>query len=431
MTGLTGQRKKEIIKRDSKVISPSSSRPYPLVVDSANGVIITDVEGRRYIDFAAGIAVMNIGYSNPDVLQAVTMQMEKMSHCAFPDFFAEPPVKLAEKLRSLTGYERVFFCNSGTESVEAALKLVMWKTHRQALLGFYGAFHGRTLGSLSLTCSKIIQKEHFPSFRVVHTHYAYCYRCPLHLKYPDCGIECAKQIETVIFKQELSSKDIAAIVVEPILGEGGYIIPPQEFHREIRRICDDHNIMMIADEVQSGCYRTGTFMAMENFKVRADVVCMAKALGAGLPLGAMLSDGHIMNWPPGTHSNTFGGNLTASAGSLAALDFMEKEDLGNNARQVGSHIMKRLHKMQDDYPVIGDVRGLGLMIGVEIVKPDGSIDPKVRDRIVVEGFKEGIILLPCGDSVIRISPPLIITKEEADIGLDRFEEALKKVKLCG
>jgi 4-aminobutyrate aminotransferase len=357
--------------------------------------------------------------------------MEKMSHCAFPDFFAEPPVKLAEKLRSLTGYERVFFCNSGTESVEAALKLVMWKTHRQALLGFYGAFHGRTLGSLSLTCSKIIQKEHFPSFQVVHTHYAYCYRCPLHLKYPDCGIECAKQIETVIFKQELSSKDIAAIVVEPILGEGGYIIPPQEFHREIRRICDDHNIMMIADEVQSGCYRTGTFMAMENFKVRADVVCMAKALGAGLPLGAMLSDSHIMDWPPGTHSNTFGGNLAASAGSLAALEFMEKEDLGNNARQVGSHIMKRLHKMQDDYPVIGDVRGLGLMIGVEIVKSDGSIDPKVRDRIVVEGFKEGIILLPCGDSVIRISPPLIITKEEADIGLDRFEEALKKVKLCG
>jgi 4-aminobutyrate aminotransferase len=225
----------------------------------------------------------------------------------------------------------------------------------------------------------------------------------------------------------LSPNDTAAIVVEPIQGESGYIVPPPEFHQEIRRICDENDIFMVADEVQSGCYRTGPFMAMENFGVRADIVCMAKALGAGLPLGATLSSSSIMDWPPGTHSNTFGGNLLASAASLAALQFMEKEDLGTRARNLGAHFITRLRELQSRYPLIGDVRGLGLMIGVEIVKPDGSVDPDTRDRIVVAGFKEGIVLLPCGDSVIRFCPPLVITKEEVDIGLDRLEAACKKV----
>ncbi|HUW67043.1 MAG TPA: aminotransferase class III-fold pyridoxal phosphate-dependent enzyme [Candidatus Nanoarchaeia archaeon] len=421
-----GPRSKEIIDRDCNVMSACLSRPYPLVIDRARGAVITDVEGKEYIDFIAGIAVMNVGHSNPAVSAAISTQLEKMAHCGFPDFFAEPPLKLGEKLQQMTGYDRVFLCNSGTESVEAAIKLAIWKTKRQNLVGFYNCFHGRTLGALSLTCSKIRQKEHFPGIRTAHAHYAYCYRCPLHLVYPDCGIECANEIETLIFKRELSPSDTAAIVVEPIQGEGGYIVPPPEFHQEIRRICDDHNVFMVADEVQAGCFRTGTFMAMENFGVRADIVCMAKALGSGLPLGAMLSGSEIMDWPPGTHSNTFGGNLLASASALAGLEFMENEDLGNKAKQVGTHIMERLREMQQDYPVIGDVRGLGLMIGVEIVKPDKSIDPETRDRIVLEGFKEGIILLSCGDSTLRFSPPLVITKEEADTGLDRFEIALKK-----
>jgi 4-aminobutyrate aminotransferase len=422
-----GPRAEEIIQRDCNIISPCLSRPYPLVIERARGATITDVEGKTYIDLGAGTAVMNVGHSNPAVSAAITSQLEKMAHGDFSTFFAEPPVRLAEKLKQLTGYDRVFFCNSGTESVEAAIKLAMWKLRRQSLVGFYGAFHGRTLGSLSLTCSKITHKEHFPTIRVVHAHYGYCYRCPLHLEYPDCGIECARQIETLIFKKELSPKDTAAIVVEPIQGEGGYIVPPPEFHQEIRRICDDNDILMVADEVQAGCYRTGTFMAMENFGVRTDIVCMAKALGAGLPLGATLSSSTLMDWPPGTHSNTFGGNLLASAASLAALNFMEREDIGTRAKQLGDHIMMRLREMQSKYPAIGDVRGLGLMIGVEIVKPDGSIDPDTRDRIVVEGFKEGIVLLPCGDSVIRFCPPLVITKEEADTGLDRFEAVMKNL----
>jgi 4-aminobutyrate aminotransferase len=423
----SGARSKEIIDRDCNVISSCFARPYPLVVDRAKGSTITDVEGNTYIDFIAGIAVMNAGHSNPEVSAAISAQLEKMTHCGFPDFFAEPPVMLAEKLTQLTGYDRVFLCNSGTESVEAAIKLAMWKTQRQNLIGFYNCFHGRTLGSLSLTCSKVRHKEHYPSIRAVHSHYAYCYRCPLHLEYPDCGIECARQIETLIFKRAQSPKDTAAIVVEPVQGEGGYIVPPPEFHREIRRICDENDVLMVADEVQAGCFRTGTFMAMENFGVRADIICMAKALGGGLPLGAMMSGSQIMDWPPGTHSNTFGGNLLASASSLAALKFMEKEHLGARAKDVGDHILKRLREMQLDYPAIGDVRGLGLMIGVEIIKPDGSIDPNIRDQIVIEGFKEGIVLLSCGDSVVRFSPPLVITKDEADTGLDRFEAALKKV----
>ena len=422
-----GPRAEEIIHRDCSIMSPCLSRPYPLVIERARGATITDVDGKTYIDFGAGTAVMNVGYSNPEVSAAVTAQLEKMAHCDFATFFADPPVRLAEKLKQLTGYDRVFLSNSGTESVEAAIKLAMWKLDRQSLVGFYGAFHGRTLGSLSLTCSKVKHKEHFPTIRVVHAHYGYCYRCPLHLEYPGCGIECAGQIETVIFKRDLSPKDTAAIVVEPIQGEGGYIVPPPEFHREIRRICDDNDILMVADEVQAGCYRTGTFMAMEHFGVRADIVCMAKALGAGLPLGATLSSSSIMDWPPGTHSNTFGGNLLASAASLAALQFMEREDLGTRAKQLGDHLLKRLRELQSRFPLIGDVRGLGLMIGVEIVKPDGTIDPDTRDRIVVEGFKAGIVLLPCGDSVIRFCPPLVITKEEADTGLDRFEAAFKNL----
>ena len=418
---------KNIIERDCDVMSSCLARPYPLVIDRAKGVTIIDVEGREYIDFVAGIAVMNVGYSNPAVSEAITAQLAKISHCGFPDFFAEPPVRLAERLKQMTGYDRVFYCNSGTESVEAAIKLAMWKSHKQGLVGFYGGFHGRTLGSLSLTCSKVKHKEHFPVIRAVHSHYAYCFRCPFNNEYPGCGIQCAAYIEDVIFKRELSPNDTAAIVVEPIQGEGGYIVPPPEFHKEIRRICDDHNLLMVADEVQSGCYRTGTFMAMENFGVRADIVCMAKALGGGLPLGAMLSSSDIMDWPSGVHSNTFGGNLLASAASLASLEYMEKEDLGGHAKELGGYIMKQLREMQAEYPAIGDVRGLGLMIGIEMVKPNGSVDPDTRDRIILEGYKEGIILLSCGDSVIRFSPPLVITKKEADIGLDRFEAALKKV----
>lgn len=427
MIDIVGPKARGIIDQDCNIVSACAARPYPLVVDRAKGSIIIDVDGREYLDFVAGIAVMSAGHSNPEVNAAISAQLEKMTHCGYGDFFAEPPVKLAKKLIELSAYSKVFYCNSGTEAVEAAIKLAFWKTKRQNLISFYNAFHGRTLGSLSLTGSKIRQKEHFPSIHTVHSHYAYCYRCPLKLEYPSCGIECAKEIENLIFRRELSPDDTAAVFIEPLQGEGGYIVPPTEFHKEVRKICTDNDVLLVADEVQTGCFRTGPFLAMENFEVRADISCLAKALGAGLPIGAMLADSDLMDWPPGVHSNTFGGNLLASAASLASLEFLERENTQNRVKEMGSHIKQRLRELQENFPCIGDVRGLGLMIGVEIVKSDKSVDPIRRDKILREAFKERILLLPCGDSVIRFCPPLVITEDEIDLGLDKFEKALNKV----
>ncbi|MDW7726631.1 MAG: aminotransferase class III-fold pyridoxal phosphate-dependent enzyme [Candidatus Methanoperedens sp.] len=421
-----GSKSRQIIERDHKVMG-ALTRPYELVVDrAAEGSTIFDVDGNSYIDFASSVSVMNVGYHNRAVREAVCSQIQKMVHCGFPDFYAEPPVKLSEKLCEMTGYEKVFLSNSGAESVEAAMKLAFWYTKRNSMIAFYLGFHGRTLGALSLTASKMLHKEHFPSVKVLHSHYAYCYRCPLNLEYPDCGISCAKEIEKTIFKRELSPRDTAAIVVEPIQGEGGFIVPPAEFHHELRRICDENGILLISDEVQSGGFRTGKFMAMENFGVRADIVSMSKSIGGGVPLGATLSTSEIMSWQPGTHANTFGGNLLAAAGGLATLEFMEKERLGEKAVENGVYIMKRLDEMKDKYPLIGDVRGIGLMIGVELV--EGNKDPAVekRNNIVNLAIENGLVLLPAGDSVIRIVPPLVISKEEIDKGLGIFEDVLKK-----
>ncbi|MCO5381731.1 MAG: aspartate aminotransferase family protein [Methanosarcina barkeri] len=393
---VVGPKAREIIGQDCDIVSACEARPYPLVVDRARGSVIRDVDGREYLDLVAGIAVMNAGYSNPEIKAAISTQLEKMAHCGYGDFFAEPPLKLAKKLRELSGYSKVFYCNSGTEAVEAAIKLAFWKTKRQNLISFYNSFHGRTLGSLSLTCSKVRQKEHFPSIRTVHSHYAYCYRCPLKLEYPSCGIECAKEIENLIFKRELSQEDTAAVFIEPIQGEGGYIVPPPEFHKEVRRICTDNNILLVADEVQTGCFRTGPFFAMENFEVRADISCLAKALGGGLPMGAMLANSELMDWPSGVHSNTFGGNLLASAASLASLEFLEKENTENRVRKLGSSIRQRLREFQENFSCIGDVRGLGLMIGVEIIKPDKSIDPSGEIKFSEKPLKKESCFCPVG-----------------------------------
>jgi 4-aminobutyrate aminotransferase len=307
------------------------------------------------------------------------------------------------------------------------MKLAFWHTERRSLIAFHHAFHGRTLGALSLTSSKVRQKEHYPTLAVVHSPYAYCYRCPLNLEYPGCGIECAMEIESTIFKMELSPADTAAIVVEPVEGEGGLIVPPPEFHKELRRICDENDILLIADEVQSGGFRTGRFMAMENFGVEADIVCMSKSIGGGIPLGATLSTDEIMSWPPGAHANTFGGNLLAAAGGLATLEFMESSNLGGKAIEKGNYLMKRLKELQEEHRIIGDVRGIGLMIGVELVEE--SKDPAVEKRglIVKNALDGGLILLPAGDSVIRFMPPLVISQDEIDSGLEIFEDALRSI----
>ncbi|MBU4179930.1 MAG: aspartate aminotransferase family protein, partial [Actinobacteria bacterium] len=361
------------------------------------------------------------------VKKAVCSQLEKMMHCGFSDFYAEMPVKLAEKLCAMTGYDKVFLSNSGAEAVEAAMKLAFWYTKRSSMIAFYRAFHGRTLGALSLSGSKRRHKEHFPSLRVIHSHYAYCYRCPLNLEYPGCGVACVEEIERTIFKRELSPEDTAAIAVEPIQGEGGFIVPPVEFHKELRRICNDNDVLLIADEIQSGGFRTGKFMAMENFGVRADIVCMSKSIGGGIPLGATLSTDKIMSWEPGAHANTFGGNLLAAAGGLATLEFMESSKLGDKAVEKGNYIMKRLNELKDEYPLIGDVRGIGLMIGAELVEENKEPAMLKREQIVRKALDGGLILLPAGDSVIRFVPPLIISRTEIDRGLEIFEDALKGI----
>ncbi len=418
---------RDIIARDNKVVC-SLTRPYDLVVDHAEGSTIYDVEGNSYIDFAASVAVMNIGYNCKAVKKAVCSQLEKMVHCGFSDFYAEMPVRLAEKLCAMTGYDKVFLSNSGAEAVEAAMKLAFWYTKRSNMIAFYRAFHGRTLGALSLSGSKRRHKEHFPSLQVVHSHYAYCYRCPFNLEYPGCGVYCVEEIERTIFKRELSPEDTAAIAVEPIQGEGGFIVPPVEFHKELRRICNENDLLLIADEIQSGGFRTGKFMAMENFGVRADIVCMSKSIGGGIPLGATLSTDKIMSWQPGAHANTFGGNLIAAAGGLATLEFMEKTRLGDKAVGKGNYIIKRLNELKDDYPLIGDVRGIGLMIGTELVETNKIPAAQKRDIIVKKALDGGLILLPAGDSVIRFVPPLIISMNEIDKGLEIFERALRGVQ---
>lgn len=423
----TNMKSKEIISRDNKVVSPSLTRSFDLVADHARGSTVFDIDGKSYLDFAASVAVMNIGYNCRKVKDAVCAQMEKMVHCGFSDFYAEEPVKLCEKLCKMTGYEKVFLSNSGTEAVEAAMKLAFWYTGKNSMIAFYRAFHGRTLGALSLTSSKIRHKEHFPPLRVLHSDYAYCYRCPLNLEYPECGISCAKEIERTIFKRELSPKDTAAIVVEPVQGEGGFIVPPPEFHKEIRRICDENDVLMISDEIQSGGFRTGTFLALENFNVRADIVCMSKSIGGGIPLGATLSSSKIMSWPPGTHANTFGGNLLAAAGGLATLEFMENARLGEKAVEKGNYLKRRLNELKEKYPVIGDVRGIGLMTGVELVEENKAPAVKKRDTVIQRSFENGLILLPAGESVIRFVPPLIIKKSELDKGLEIFENALGSI----
>jgi 4-aminobutyrate aminotransferase len=419
-----GDRSRDILHRDDAVMS-SLTRPYELVIDHGEGSTVYDVDGNSYLDFAAGVSVMNIGYNCQKVKDAVCSQMEKMVHCGFSDFCAEMPVKLAEKLCRMTGYEKVFLSNSGAEAVEAAMKLAFWQSRRKGMIAFYQAFHGRTLGALSLTSSKLRHKEHFPSLPVVHSHYAYCYRCPLNLEYPGCGIACASEIEEVIFKRELSPADTAAIVVEPIQGEGGFIVPPAGFHEELKRICRENDVLLIADEVQSGGYRTGKFMALENFSVRADIVCMSKPIGGGMPLGATLSSSEIMSWPEGTHANTFGGNLLAAAGGLATLEFMESRKLGEKAAEKGRYLMKRLDELMEKHSIIGDVRGIGLMIGVELVEENR--DPAVEKckMVIKKALEGGMILLPAGDSVIRFVPPLIIAREEIDRGMEIFEAALK------
>lgn len=425
----------DIIERDKKVMLTTTRVGIPFIPHHANGDHVYDVAGNEFIDFSSFIAVYNIRINdNAHVREAIQKQIGKLMHASFTDYYAEEPVTFAENLLKMfpKSFGRVFFSNSGTEANEAAIKYSKLFTKRQYIMGFYGAFHGRTLGSLGLTSSMTVHRQHFGPFNsVIHTPYAYCYRCPFGKEYPSCGMECVDYIKKYPLKKEVAPKEVAAIFIEPIQGESGYVVPPKEFVKGVREIADDNGILLVADEVQSGYFRTGKFLAMSNFGVEADIVTMAKAVGGGLPIGVTITKTALGDVPAGAHSNTFGGNLVSIAAAEAMLKYVKSNmrSIEEQAVTKGKIIMNRLNKMKDRYEIIGDVRGIGLMIGVEFVKSKKTKEPaqKERDEIVKESFNNGLVMLPAGESTIRITPPITISLKKLNEGMDIFESAIAKI----
>ncbi len=431
---LPGPKAKKIIERDRALLSPSFTRSYPLVAHRAKGVWIEDPDGNVFLDFTAGIAVTSTGHCHPNVVKAIQKQAKHLLHMSGTDFYYEAQVKLAEKLASLAPGnfpKRVFFTNSGTESVEAAFKLARYKTKRERMISFFGAFHGRTMGSLSLTGSKVRQKENFGSLvpGVTHVGYGYCYRCPYHLTYPSCGIDCVDYIEHTLFKKTVPAEEVAAIIIEPVQGEGGYVVPPPGYHQKLRDLTKKYGILLIADEVQSGMGRTGKMFAIEHWGVEPDIITTAKGIASGLPLGAMIARADLMDWEPGAHANTFGGNPLACEAAYETIKLLETKLL-KNTTDVGNYLKGCLEELSRQFPLIGDVRGLGLMIGVELVK-DRELKtpaPKERDKIIELAFQKGLLLLGCGESGIRFCPPLVVSKREVDIAVKILKDCFGNIK---
>jgi len=427
-----GPKAKEIIERDHSYIA-TTTKSAPVVVKRASGSIVEDVDGNILIDFAAGISVLNVGHAHPKVVEAISRQASQFTHFAGTDFYYEIQATLAERLGKITPgkhRKKVFFGNSGTEANEAAIKVAKSHTKRQMFLAFLGAFHGRTQGALSLTASKAKQRAgFFPTMPgVVHVPYAYCYRCPYKLTYPSCDLYCANIIEDVYMKTVAPPEDLAGVFVEPVQGEGGYIVPPPGWMDRIAKIAKDHGALLIDDEVQSGLGRTGKMWAIEHSEAVPDILTMAKSLGGGLPIGAAVYPAEMDFKESGKHSNTFGGNPVACAASLATLDVIEDEGLVARSAKIGEHLAKRLDEMAERYEFIGDRRGLGMMQATEFVTDRHSKkpDPKRRDAIEKDAYQHGLILLPCGDSSMRYIPALNIPRDVLDAGLDVLEECLRR-----
>jgi 4-aminobutyrate aminotransferase len=434
MTQRPGPAAQEIVRRDTQVLAPVSGRVYPFVIDRGAGCEVWDVDGNRYLDFNAGIAVVATGHSHPRVVGAIQEQAGRFIHMAGTDFYNEAQVKLGEKLTSVMPPEhdwRVFLGNSGTEAVEASIKLARYATGRQGIIAFFGAFHGRSYGSLSLTASKPRQRAgYFPLVPgVEHAFYPNPYRPPLGSD-PEQVVEtCLSYIELTIFETVLPPNEIAAIVAESIQGEGGYVVPPDSWFPRLRELCDRYGILLVLDEVQSGVGRTGKMWAFEHFGVVPDIVASAKGLGSGMPVGACIARKELTdNWLPGAHGNTYGGNALAAVAAYETLSLVE-EELMDNAREVGAYLMSQLQEIAGRSPNIGMVRGKGLMIGVEFVRDKASKEPDHdgADQVMVEAFRRGLLLLTCGKSTIRFCPPLVLTREQVDEGMAIFEDTLQAV----
>jgi 4-aminobutyrate aminotransferase len=431
-TELPGPKSREIIEADKKWVTPSYPRPdYKLVAEKAYGAWIEDPDGNIFLDCNAGVAVCSTGHCHPEIVQAITEQTQKLIHLCGTDFYYKQMPELGAKLSEICPIEgdcKTHFANSGAEAIETALKLAMYHTHRQKFISFYGSFHGRTLGALSLTSSKRAQRLGFmrQALDVVHVPYPNCLRCPFNLGKCEDGTCCmgtTSWIKDRLFGTTTPPEEVAGIVVEVVQGEGGYIPMPTEVLREIRRICDEHGIMLIIDEVQSGMGRTGKMFALDHHEgVKADIMCLAKGIGSGLPIGACVARADIMDWHKGAHASTFGGNPVCIASALKTIELLEN-GLVDNSREVGAYLEAGLNKLKDKYDVIGDVRGLGMMLGVEFVTDKKSLTPapELRDKIEMECFNRGLIILGCGANSIRWSPPLILTKEQVDVALEIFD----------
>ncbi|MGV8025209.1 MAG: acetyl ornithine aminotransferase family protein [Anaerolineaceae bacterium] len=423
-----------LIERDKKVISSSYPRGYPFVMDHGKGVEVWDVDGKRYLDFAAGIAVNSTGHSHPEVVAAITEQAQKFIHIS-SDFYHLKWIELAEKLDEISPFRLPaisFMANSGSEAVESALKLAKFYTERSQFIGFLGGFHGRTTGSLSMTASKLIYHRNFYPLMsgVTHVPYPNPYRPLLQMQEgEDVGDAVIRYMEDVVFQKLLPPTEVAGILIEPIQGEGGYIFPPNNFLPALREICDKYGILLIADEVQSGMGRTGKWWAVDHYGVEPDVICIAKGIASGMPMGVMLAKAELMTWPNGSHGNTFGGNPLACAAALKTIELIENQYL-ENTQKMGVIALDILQKLQMKHACIGDVRGKGLMIGVEFVKDRKSKEPAVdlRDEVVDLCFEKGLLTLGCGDSTIRITPPLCINEQEIREGLEIFALSVKEAE---
>jgi 4-aminobutyrate aminotransferase len=428
-----GPKAKEYLERDSKYISPSYTRVYPLVAERGEGCWIYDVDGNKYLDLNAGVAVCALGHSHPEILKVIEEQSKKLIHYSGTDFYYPPEIDLAEKLAEISPgakNRKVFFSNSGAEAIECAIKLVKYHTNRPYLISFYSSFHGRTMGALSLTASKEIQRKGFYSLipGIYHVYYPYCYRCVFNLSYPDCNFYCVEIIEETLFRKVLPPEEVAAIFFEPIQGEGGYVVPPPNYFKKLKELADKYGILLVDDEVQTGMGRTGKFFGIEHWGIIPDILTVAKGIAGGLPLGACIAKSGIMSWKPGSHASTFGGNPVACKVSLKIIEILEN-GLLENVRKAGEYLLNLLKEIEKRYEIIGDVRGKGLMIGVEIVKDKKSKerDKERRDKIVYKCFERGVLLLPAGENCIRFCPPLIISKEEIDIGIEIFEGVIKEI----
>jgi 4-aminobutyrate aminotransferase len=432
-TALPGPEAARIIERDSAVLSPSYTRSYPLVAARGEGAIVEDVDGNRFLDLNAGIAVVATGHCHPQVVRAIQEQAARLIHMSGTDFYYENMVTLGEKLAALVpggGPRRVYFGNSGTEAIEAAIKMARYHTGRDKFIAFLGGFHGRTLGSLSLTASRAVQRKRFGPLvpGVTHIPYAYCYRCAYGKQPESCAVECVRVIEEELVKTIVPAEELAAIVLEPVQGEGGYVVPPKKFFDELQAVARRLGVLIVADEVQSGMGRTGKMWASEHFGLEPDILAVAKGIASGLPLSATVARADLMQWERGAHASTFGGNPVSVQAALVTIELLEKE-LIDNAARVGAHMLDRMRDWPRRFPVVGEVRGVGLMIGVEIVRDQATREraPELRDRLVRMAFERGLLVLGAGTSVMRLSPPLVLTREQADFAVETLEDCLGRL----